>query len=123
MAGNTSRLELRVREAIPNSFGRFETNQRDLSGCPDLVFRDSRVVVFVHGCYWHRHESCDRVLHPRTNMHRWLKVFNTTVRRDQEALIVLRDQGWQSLVFWECEIETQLERLINRLGDCLGRDG
>lgn len=123
MVSNTSRLELKVREGIPESFGRFETNLRDLPGCPDLVFRDSRVVVFVHGCYWHRHEGCDRVLHPRTNMHRWLKVFNTTVRRDQEALIELRDQGWQCLIFWECEVESQLDRLIDTLGTCLGGDG
>lgn len=123
MSGNISRLELRVREAVPDSFGKFETNQRDLAGCPDLVFRDARVAVFVHGCYWHRHEGCDRVFHPRTNMHRWLKAFNTTVRRDQEALIELRDQGWRCIVFWECEIESNLNQLIENLEICLKNGG
>jgi DNA mismatch endonuclease (patch repair protein) len=120
VAGGSSRLEQRVRGSIPPSFGKFETNQADLKGTPDIVFRDSRVVVFVHGCYWHRHEGCARAIHPKADPQRWMRVFNTTVRRDQEALVELRDQGWKCLVFWECQILDQLDDLVGELGRTLG---
>ncbi len=119
MTGGSSLLEHAVWRSIPDGFGAFETNQRDLKGTPDIVFRTARVVVFVHGCYWHRHDSCHLATNPKTDPQRWIRVFNTTVRRDQEALNELRDQGWTCLIFWECEILNNLDALIEQLGKAL----
>lgn len=118
-AAGASLPELMVRSAIPRSFGNFQTNQRDLPGTPDIVFRDQRLVVFIHGCFWHRHENCDLASFPEGDVHRWLATFNTTVRRDTEALNLLRLDGWRSRIFWECEIYERLDTLIDELGDLL----
>jgi DNA mismatch endonuclease (patch repair protein) len=119
MSDPTSVLELMVRSAIPEEFGVFETNQRDLPGTPDIVFRDKKLVVFVHGCYWHRHQNCSLATPPTGDIQRWLRTFNTTVRRDHDALINLRSVGWQCLVFWECDVTSRLEDLIEELGQAL----
>ncbi len=115
-----SLLELKVRSAIPDEFGRFEINQRDLKGTPDIVFRDRRVAVFVHGCHWHRHAGCSLAQKSVKNTAMWIKTLNTNVVRDQEALFELRQQGWNCLVFWECEINAGLEELVDKLGRELG---
>jgi len=114
--GNVSIPELMVRSAIPTDFGSFETNQRDLPGTPDIVFRSQRLAVFIHGCYWHRHQNCSLATFPTQDIQRWLRTFNTTVRRDTDAIHRLRSAGWRHLIFWECEIYTQLAELIATLG-------
>lgn len=121
--GDTSVLELVVQSAIPEAFGFYETNQADLRGTPDIVFREQKVIVFVHGCYWHRHRDCPLASTPGRDFIRWNKTFNTTVRRDAAALSELRAKGWTCLVFWECEIDSNLDLLIQRLGESLGVGG
>jgi DNA mismatch endonuclease (patch repair protein) len=112
MTESTSLPELIVRSAISDRFGPFETNQRDLPGTPDIVFRNQKVAVFVHGCFWHRHRDCELATFPDHNIQNWLMTFNTTVRRDTDAIHKLRAMGWKHLVFWECEISTRLQGLI-----------
>ena len=119
MDESTSLPELMVRSAIPESFGHFETNQRDLPGTPDIVFRDKQIAIFVHGCYWHRHQDCPLANFPSHDIQKWLKTFNTTVRRDTEAIQSLRAAGWRYLIFWECEINSDLRHLIELLEQTL----
>ena len=115
MTGEISLPELMVRSAIPDAFGEFETNQRDLPGTPDIVFRSQKVAVFIHGCYWHRHRDCPLATFPTTDIQRWLRTFNTTVRRDTDAIHNLRSMGWRHLIMWECEIDSDLGRLVSEL--------
>jgi len=93
----------------------------DLPGRPDLVFRQRRKVVFVHGCFWHRHGGCARNRLPKSPERRvfWRDKLNGNARRDRKNQAALQAMGWRVLVVWECETE-DLVRLANRVKAFLG---
>ncbi|BBK43785.1 very short patch repair endonuclease [Allostella vacuolata] len=98
---------------------RFRLHRRDLPGSPDLVFPGRRKVVFVHGCYWHRHPGCRLAYEPKSNIEFWTGKFAANMTRDQKALQDLHDQGWDPLVIWECEVKHS-ELVTSRLSAHLG---
>jgi DNA mismatch endonuclease (patch repair protein) len=77
---------------------RFRLNRRDLPGKPDLVLPRHRLAVFVHGCFWHRHNGCPRAKMPRTRIEYWTAKFDRTVARDAAAAEALESTGWRILV-------------------------
>lgn len=91
-------------EALASSGHHFRQHDRALPGTPDLVLDEPRLVVFVHGCFWHRHFQCARARRPRDPDFVWSRRFSETVQRDQVVLSSLRAQGWRVFVAWECEI-------------------
>jgi DNA mismatch endonuclease (patch repair protein) len=95
--------ELAVRRVAHRVGLRFRLHRRDLPGTPDLVFPKHGTVVFVHGCYWHRHAGCARASTPVTNAPKWLKKFERNVARDVQVKASLEEAGWRVLVIWECE--------------------
>jgi DNA mismatch endonuclease, patch repair protein len=99
-----TRPELVVRRALHRRGLRFRLHGRDLPGKPDIVFPSRRVVVFIHGCFWHRHPGCRRTTTPASNSAFWKAKFDATVKRDAEAMFALEAAGWTALVIWECEI-------------------
>lgn len=95
--------EMAVRQLSHRLGYRFRLHRKDLPGSPDLVFPSRRKVIFVHGCWWHRH-SCplgQRV--PRTRLEYWLPKFDRNTQRDRQVRRQLRSLGWSALVIWECE--------------------
>lgn len=112
--------EMVVRRIAHRLKFRFRLHRRDLPGSPDLVFPGRRKVVFVHGCYWHRHPGCRLAYEPKTNVEFWTRKFAANVARDQRALVDLRKEGWDTLVIWECEA-TDSEVVSSRLSAHLGR--
>lgn len=82
---------------------RYRLYQHDLPGKPDIVFKGRRKVIFVHGCFWHRHPGCRRATFPKAHSEFWKMKFDATVERDKETLNKLEQLGWSSLVVWECE--------------------
>ena len=102
--GFSSQLERNFRTDLRATGLKFESNCRDLPGTPDIVFRNSQLAVFIHGCYWHRHSNCVLVSSPRTSTSYWLGVFNGVVSRDMDARKRLELDGWKVVVVWECEI-------------------
>ena len=74
-----------------------------MPGSPDLVFPKHRCVIFVHGCFWHRHEGCRRATTPSTRQGFWQDKFRRNVERDAKAIEALRADGWRVMVVWECE--------------------
>jgi DNA mismatch endonuclease (patch repair protein) len=98
-----TRPELRVRQLAHRSGLRFRLHRRDLPGTPDLVFPRHRTVVFVHGCFWHRHPGCRRASTPASNVEFWQTKFARNQQRDEAASIALTGLGWRVLVIWECE--------------------
>ena len=111
--------EMRVRRAAHALGYRYRLHGKDLPGSPDLVFRSRKKVVFVHGCYWHRHPGCRRASTPTTRREYWQAKFDRNVARDAAAETALREAGWDVLVVWECEAK-DAEALSGRLATFLG---
>lgn len=111
--------ELRVRKAAHALGYRFRLHRKDLPGRPDLVFPGRKKVIFVHGCFWHRHADCPKASTPGTRQDFWLEKFARNVDRDQENLDALRGPGWRALVIWECETRSPegLSAMIARFLD------
>ena len=82
---------------------RFRLHRKDLPGRPDLVFPSRRMVIFVHGCFWHRHPGCRLASMPKTRSSFWRAKFDANIHRDSIAIEMLRRAGWKVLVVWECE--------------------
>ena len=106
--------EKKVRSVAHRLGFRFSLRRNDLPGRPDLVFPRLKKVIFVHGCFWHRHHGCSRTTLPGTNQAFWEAKFDRNILRDIKALAELQAQGWQSLVVWECELK-QFENLTERI--------
>lgn len=112
--------ELVVRRVAHALGYRFRLHRRDLPGTPDLVFPKYRVALFVHGCFWHRHEGCPRATTPKSRRDYWLPKFAANVERDRRKEEALKSLGWRVLVFWECEIN-DLNSLKRRLAFTMRR--
>ena len=106
--------EKAVRKIVHSLGFRFRLHRKDLPGTPDLVLPRLKKVVFVHGCFWHRHEGCSRATTPKTRFEYWQAKFIRNKTRDAAALAALKEQGWKALIVWECEIKQQ-EVLRKRL--------
>ena len=81
------------------------SNVLSLPGKPDLVFKARKKVVFVHGCFWHRHENCVNTRTPKSNIDFWTRKFDQNVASDQRVYAELRQTGWRFLIIWECSLK------------------
>jgi DNA mismatch endonuclease, patch repair protein len=113
---NTS-PELIVRSLIHRLGYRFRLHSKKLPGKPDIVLSRLKTVIFVHGCFWHRHKNCRLCYTPKTRRSFWLPKFESNVVRDAEKARQLRKLGWRVRIIWECQTtsETQLQRRVERL--------
>lgn len=102
--------ELIVRQLLHSLGLRFRLHRRDLPGSPDVVLPRFRRVIFVHGCFWHRHTNCRYASTPKTRQEYWLPKFAANVERDACKEAQLRELGWKVIVVWECETKDK-ERL------------
>jgi DNA mismatch endonuclease, patch repair protein len=101
--GRDTRPELLVRSYLHRAGLRFRLHARDLPGRPDLVFPRHRAAVFVHGCFWHRHDGCRFTTTPATRVAFWRDKFRQNVVRDTRNAALLRSAGWRVFTIWECE--------------------
>jgi DNA mismatch endonuclease, patch repair protein len=108
--------EMAVRRAAHRLGHRFRLHRKDLPGCPDLVLPRHRLAVFVHGCFWHRHDACTNCSMPKTRIDFWVTKFCATVARDRRNIETLHTLGWQTLIVWECETEKKglVEDILRR---------
>ena len=108
MAGIKSkdtRPELIVRRFIHSNGFRYRVHDPRLPGKPDLVMAKFGLVVFVDGCFWHRHQSCRYTTSPQKNGRRWQEKFEQNVLRDSRQRKQLLELGWRVLVIWECGLK------------------
>ena len=115
--GKDTKPEMVVRRLVHRLGYRFRLHRRDLPGSPDLVFPGKRKVIFVHGCYWHRHD-CKKATTPKSNVEFWQKKFDDNITRDVKNVESLTDLGWETLIVWQCEAEEHTglaDRLITFL--------
>lgn len=101
--GRDTRPEIAVRRIAHRLGFRFRLHRNDLPGRPDLVFPRYRAVVFVHGCFWHRHRGCRYAYLPKTRVRFWTEKFRDNVARDRRNVDTLGKLGWRVLIIWECE--------------------
>nr|WP_301300721.1 DNA mismatch endonuclease Vsr [Pseudomonas citronellolis] len=108
--------EMKVRRLLHGMGLRFRLHQKSLPGSPDIVLQKYKTVVFVHGCFWHRHPKCRYATTPKTRQDYWLPKFNANVERDARKTAQLEVLGWRVLVVWECETRNQsvLEERLRR---------
>lgn len=112
--------ELRVRRAAHALGARFRLHRRDLPGTPDIVFPGRRLVVFVHGCFWHRHAGCRHATSPKTRIEFWAGKFAANVARDARNRQDLEALGWRVETIWACET-VRPEQLVERVATILSR--
>ena len=103
IASRNTGPEIRVRQAAHAMGLRYRLHRRDLPGTPDIVFPKLKVAVFVHGCFWHRHEGCRMAAVPKTRPDFWAVKFAGNIARDQRKSLNIAAAGWREVVVWECE--------------------
>ncbi|MEM8950528.1 MAG: very short patch repair endonuclease [Pseudomonadota bacterium] len=95
--------ELVVRRLCHSMGHRFRLHRRDLPGSPDLVFPRLSKIIFVHGCFWHRHPGCSKATMPKSRQQFWTQKFDNNVLRDARSEEQLWQMGWTVAIVWECE--------------------
>lgn len=118
--GKDTAPEIRLRSLLHRAGHRFRLHRKDLPGRPDIVLPRSKVAVYVHGCYWHRHEGCRLATMPSSNVDFWRSKFERTVERDQENIDALWASGWTPVVVWECELRADPQSALHRLEEAIG---
>ena len=116
--GRNTRLELAVRSVLHGLGFRFRLHAGRLPGRPDIVLARHRTVVFVHGCFWHRHRGCPLAYQPKSNVAFWSGKFSGNVSRDARNRKELRRLGWRVVVIWECQAQDR-DALTERLATAL----
>lgn len=118
--GKDTTPERAVRSMVHGLGYRFRLHGRDLPGRPDLVLPRLRTVIFVHGCFWHRHARCRYATTPATRRAFWLEKFEHNVERDRRTAAALRRLGWSVITVWECQlrrpekVRARLERMLEQ---------
>lgn len=113
--GKDTGPERQLRSMMHRKGYRFRLHDRKLPGRPDVVLPKYRTVVFVHGCFWHRHPQCRNATTPGTRTGFWQEKFAANVARDARIRAALEASGWVVLVVWECELERDPESVLKRL--------
>ena len=122
--GANTKPELNVRRRLHAAGFRYGLHRKDLPGRPDLVMPRYDAVIFVHGCYWHRHPRCRLATTPSTRADFWTAKFTANQERDRRNIADLRGLGWRVAIVWECEVRTaaRADEAVSELIDWLLSD-
>lgn len=121
--GKDTKIEVKVRHYLFSQGFRYRKNVKDMPGKPDIVLPRYKTVIFIHGCYWHRHKGCKNCTTPSTRQDFWLQKFEKNVQNDLKHTTQLENDGWRVLVLWECQIENNFDALMTELvGKLRGTD-
>ena len=119
--GRGTKPEIIVRRIAHRLGYRFRLHRKDLPGRPDMVFPRHRVVIMVHGCFWHRHPGCKHASTPKTRESFWKNKLEDNVARDGRNESALRELGWRVMVIWECETKDR-EAVADRIESFLRQE-
>ena len=108
-------IEVKVRKYLFAQGFRYRKNVKGLPGKPDIVLPKYRTVVFIHGCFWHRHENCKRATTPKSRLDYWLPKFDRNVQNDRIHREELEANGWKVITIWECEVNKTFEETMEKL--------
>lgn len=108
-------IEIKVRKYLFSQGFRYRKNVKSLPGKPDIVLSKYKTVIFINGCFWHRHPGCKYATTPSSHQEFWQKKFTANVKNDQKNHKLLTESGWNVIVLWECEIEHDFVNLMTNL--------
>lgn len=114
-----TRPELTVRRLLFGLGYRYRLHDKSLPGAPDIVFKQKRIAVFVHGCFWHLHSGCKFGQMPKSKLSFWEPKLLRNRQRDSENIQSLRKLGWTPIIVWQCELKN-IDRLQRKLVKSLG---
>ena len=103
--GKNTKPEIAFRKILHSRGFRFRLHNKDLPGKPDLVLSRYKAVIFIHGCFWHGHESCRLFRIPKSRSEFWGEKITGNIARDKSQLVLLQDNGWRILIVWECSVK------------------
>lgn len=121
--GKDTKPEVLLRKLLFASGFRFRLHRKDLPGKPDLVLPKWNAVIFVHGCFWHRHEGCSLTATPGTRTEFWKRKFEDNVERDARNRDQLLSAGWRVATVWECGLRKRREETADCVYAWLRNDG
>ena len=110
--------EILVRKILHSLGYRFRLGCNDIPGKPDIVLPRYKTAIYVHGCFWHRHEGCKYAYMPKSKIDFWNNKFATNVKRDQEVSEKIKVSDWKQLIIWECQTRNK-DQLIATLTEFL----
>ena len=118
--GKDTKPEMMVRKYIFSKGFRYRLHDKRLPGKPDIVLPNLKVVIFIHGCFWHGHSKCRYFVIPKTRTKWWLTKIERNKQLDNENLLKLKSDGWKVFTIFECKLKSNLraktlENLVNRL--------
>jgi len=117
--GKNTKPEIIVRSLLFKLGYRFRLHYKKLPGKPDIVIPKYKTIIFVHGCFWHRHTGCQYAYSPKSRVDFWENKFNENINRDKKKKKELEDLGWKVIVLWECEtkntniLQEKISKIIN----------
>lgn len=109
--------EKQLRSLLHRAGYRFRIHVKKLPGKPDIVLPKYKTVIFVHGCFWHRHDGCKYAYNPKSRTNFWEEKFRTTIERDRKKTDELLSAGWRVIVVWECELERNPQSLLLKISE------
>ena len=123
--GRNTRPEMLARSLLHRAGFRFRLHDISLPGKPDIVLKKYKSVIFVNGCFWHRHKDCPEAMTPKTRRDFWEAKFRRTVERDKEQKEALEKLGWQVISIWECDLKSASDLTLSQVAARLkgGSDG
>lgn len=104
--GKDTKIEVQVRSWLFSRGFRFRKNDKRYPGKPDIVLPKYNTVIFINGCFWHRHEGCKYATTPKTRTDFWLEKFERNVANDRLHVQQLEELGWTVITLWECELKS-----------------
>ena len=118
--GKDTKPEMIVRKFLFAHGFRYRLHDKRLPGKPDIVLPKYKTVIFIHGCFWHRHQNCKYFVVPKTRTEWWLNKINGNVANDKKVRSSLKKDGWKIITIWECELKprkitTTLQKLIQKI--------
>jgi len=118
--GKNTKPEEIVRSFLFSNGFRYRKNDKRYPGTPDIVLPKYKTMIFVNGCFWHKHEGCKYFVWPQSNAEFWKEKIESNVERDKRNYGLLTANGWRVLVIWECELKQKYrDETLNRLKDTL----
>ena len=112
--GKDTKIEVMVRQYLFHKGFRFRKNDKRYPGKPDIVLPKYKTVIFVHGCFWHRHEGCKYATNPKTKEEYWTAKFARNIENDKKHKEELEAMGWKVIVLWECELKKNFEDVMKQ---------